>query len=57
MISFGPLAKRLQKYLITLPLSSVAFYKKPYYTDACSMDIDFSDIVIVDADDYYDIDE
>lgn len=51
-IGFGPMAKRLQKYLITLPMASVDFYKKSHVSDNSNeiIDIDFSDIVVEDID-------
>jgi hypothetical protein len=51
-IGFKPMANRLQKHLITLPLSSVDYYKKTS-DDANSdeiIDVDFSDIVVEDID-------
>ena len=45
-IGFRPMAKRLQKYLITLPTASVDFYKKSHDNDNDDViDIDFSDII------------
>jgi hypothetical protein len=42
-MSFKPMANRLQKYLITLPMANAEFYKKPYEYDDI-IDVDFSDI-------------
>lgn len=46
--SFKPMAKQLQKRLITLPTASVDFYKNAH-DDYNVMDIDFSDIIVEDA--------
>lgn len=59
-IGFRPMTKRLQKYLITLPMASVDFYKKSHDNDDI-IDIDFSDIDItienIDGWDMYGNDE
>ena len=44
---FIPMATKLQKYLISLPMSDVEFYIKSI-SDSKIIDIDFSDIVIQD---------
>jgi len=51
---FRPMAKRLQKYLITLPMASVDFYKNKTDSndDNTIIDIDFSDIIVEDTDDF-----
>ena len=44
---FRPMAKRLQKYLVTLPLADVEFYKKTHEDSIVKIDeIDYSDISI-----------
>jgi hypothetical protein len=48
--SFVPMAKRLQKYLVGLPMASTDFYKEQQNSivDSGIIDIDFSDIVVED---------
>ena len=47
---FRPMAKRLQKYLVTLPVADVGFYEKPHTDNIVDIDeIDFSDIVFEDV--------
>ena len=49
-VFFRPMAKRLQKYLATLPLADVEFYKKTHEDSVVDIDeIDFSDIVVTDV--------
>ncbi|MDR3295470.1 MAG: hypothetical protein LBT26_06545 [Clostridiales Family XIII bacterium] len=49
-LGFRPMAKRLQKHLIALPMASVDFYRKSYDNDEAVIDIDFSDIIVEDVD-------
>jgi hypothetical protein len=51
---FRPMAKRLQKYLITLPMANVDFYKNKTDSndDNVIINIDFSDIMAEDTDDF-----
>jgi len=56
-IGFKPMANRLQKYLITLPMANVDFYKKSRDSDEAILDIDFSDIIVEDIDDLDEINE
>ena len=41
---FLPMAKRLQKHLISLPMASVDFYQTPHDNEI--VDLDFSDIIV-----------
>ena len=52
-VTFGSMAKRLQKHLVTLPMANVDFYKKSYDNDNENkvINIDFSDIIVEDIDD------
>lgn len=45
--TFTPMAKKLQKYLVTLPMADVNFYKQSHENDDI-IDIDFSDITDAD---------
>lgn len=47
-VGFKPITKRLQKYLITLPMASVDFYKEASYNSIIEdiIDIDFSDVIV-----------
>lgn len=47
-VSFKPMAKRLQKYLVTLPMASADFYKDNHADDI--IEVDFSDVTINDTD-------
>ncbi|MDR0325931.1 MAG: hypothetical protein LBI19_07570 [Oscillospiraceae bacterium] len=51
-IGFRPMAKRLQNYLIDLPLASVDFYKESSINNIGDeiISVDFSDIVVEDVD-------
>lgn len=51
-IGFRPMTRRLQKYLITLPMASVDFYRKSHNKGGKIIDINFSDIVVEDIDDF-----
>lgn len=51
VIGFRPMAQRLQKYLIELPMADVDFYKESHVYDDDIIDIDFSDISLEDEDD------
>jgi hypothetical protein len=48
-VGFKPMAKRLQKYLITLPMSSVDFYEKTHDNSDEIIEVDFSDIIVEDS--------
>jgi hypothetical protein len=56
-IGFRPMAKRLQKYLITLPIASSEFYRQSSDSNENIIDIDFSDIIVEDIDDLDEINE
>ncbi|MCL1806121.1 MAG: EcsC family protein [Oscillospiraceae bacterium] len=58
-VGFRPMAKQLQRYLATLPMANVDLYKKPHDNDGNNdiIDIDFSDIVIEDINDFGETDE
>ncbi|MCH5193556.1 MAG: hypothetical protein J1F11_06310 [Oscillospiraceae bacterium] len=43
LATFVPMAKRLQRYLFTLPIADVEFYKQSHEDDI--IDIDLSDII------------
>lgn len=45
--TFTPMTKKLQKYLVTLPMADVNFYKQSHENDDI-IDIDFSDITDAD---------
>ena len=45
---FRPMSNRLKKYLATLPMASVDFYKEPHDRNEIQ-DVDFSDIVVDDS--------